>query len=59
MIKWFIKCLPRRSRASDLDGLKQETVEGFLKRSLKGDMTPEGVYYACDYDDDKPWLWRN
>jgi len=21
-------------------------------------MTPKDVYYAFDYDDDKPWLWR-
>ena len=59
MIKWLIKCLPRRSRASDIDGLKQETIEEILKRAPKGNMTPEEVYYAFDYDDDKPWLWRN
>ena len=58
MIKWLIKCLPRRSRASDMDDLKQETIEDILKRSPKGNMTPKEVYYAFDYDDDKPWLWR-
>jgi len=59
MIKWLIKCLPRRSRASDIDGLKQETIEEIPKHAPKGNMTPEEVYYAFDYDDDKPWLWRN
>ena len=59
-IKWLIKCWPRRSRASDMDGLNDETIAAdMLKRAPKGNMTPEEVYYAFDYDDDKPWLWRN
>jgi len=56
MIKWLIKCLPRRGCASDMDGLNQETTEDILKRAPKGNMTPEEIYYAFDYDDDKPWL---
>lgn len=59
MIKWLIKCLPRRSQASDMDGLAEETIEDIIKCAPKGDMTPEEIYYAFDYDDDKPWLWRN
>lgn len=58
MIKWLIKCLPRRSRASDMDGLKPESIADILKRAPKGNMTPEEVYYVFDYDDDKPWLWK-
>ena len=59
MIKWLIKCLPRRSRASDMDGLKPQSIAEILKRAPKGNMTPEEVYYAFDYDDDKPWLWKD
>ena len=58
MIKWLIKCWPRRSRAGDLNGLKQETIADIIKRAPKGNMTPEEISYAFDYDDDKPWLWR-
>ena len=36
MIKWLIKCLPRRSRASDMDGLKQETVKIFSNEVQRG-----------------------
>ena len=43
MIKWLIRCLPRRSRASDMDGLKPESIANTLKRAPKGNMTPEEV----------------
>lgn len=33
MIKWLIKCLPRRSRASDMDGLKKESIADMHKRA--------------------------
>ena len=58
MIKWLIKCLPSRSRASDMDGLKPLSMTELYKRAPKGNVTPEEVYYAFDYDDDKPWLWK-
>ena len=59
MIKWLIKCWPRRSRASDMDGLKEQTLDEIYKSAPKGNMTTEEVYYAFDYDDDKPWLWKD
>ncbi len=58
MIKWLIKCLPRRSLASDMDGFKPETIADILKRAPERNMTPEEVYQAFDYDDDKPWMWK-
>jgi hypothetical protein len=58
MIKWLIKCLPRRSRASDVDSVESETLEVIPNRAPKSNMTAEEVYYAFDYNDDKPWLWK-
>ena len=58
MIKWLIKCFPRRSHASDMDGLKEQTLDEIYQNAPKGNMTHEEVYHAFDYDDDKPWLWR-
>ena len=50
--------MPRRSRAGDLHVVKPESITDIPMRAPKGNMTPEEVYYAFDYDDDKPWLWE-
>ena len=58
MIKWLIKCLPRQSTAKDLKKVKVISLEDLYKDAPRGNMTPEEIYQAFDYDDDKPWLWK-
>ena len=58
MIRWLINCLPRQSTAKDLKKVKALSLEELYKDAPRGNMTPEEVNQAFDYDDDKPWMWK-
>lgn len=37
----------------------EEALSSLYEKAPKGNMSPSEVYKAFDYDDDKPWLWKN
>ena len=58
MIRRLINCLPRQSTSKDLEKVKPLSLEDLYKDAPRGNMTPDEIYQAFDYEDDKRWMWK-
>ena len=58
MIRRLINCLPRQSTSKDLEKVKLLSLEDLYKDAPRGNMTPDEIYQAFDYEDEKPWMWK-
>ena len=57
LIKLAIESILRRGLLNNRSEINSSSLERVYRTSKPGNMARRKVYYAFDYEDNKPWLW--